>query len=1276
MFLGSVKDLGSLPKSTSRSKNSVADPSTEMELNHLRSQVRDLRKEVVNAKTDAKQNKVVCSDRQVLQLQEQLAHSKRQLDQAHSENETLLGRLEDGNNHSERAELEKNLAQAKMELDHEKSNHMNTSEAFAGARAELSQTQSELSNARKQIETNAQGSTEMDLLKEECRTLHQEVERLTGQVDCLTGKEQLASGRASQGDTAILENESLKKRLVTSQENVTNLQKEVAILKAPSSGDVSQNEMEQALRTECAGLHTDIEKLKQQLDEQTAKAQYVVSPKKATADVQAQNANLKSQVDSFSSQVQDLTNQLSRTQSELSTAKQMVESKNSDLHVLQQEREILEDSVRHAEETSTERERLQGEVAEHIASKQELERQISQKEQENNQLKEKLQQAKEFVNKKIEEYSKKAEAAQEMAGSLNSQLATVSRELETERSRSEACAKKCERLEQELGESDAKIKHLNLRSEQSATSSETHVRQRAEMKDQVVLLQNEVSAKRALVEEHNRCLEDQKDELKAKDILVNTHLGRVRELESEISTLQEKITQTEQRNEELLELSREEKQQLEKKSAAGLVELESQIKNLKQTHQANVDGLESQLADARAELEAAQSASASAQPIQAKQEDSGTALKDSQEKTEQLQKQLQEKDEQIQAIKEKAVTKLNDLKAALESATQAKSILEEQLASKEKEINEIAQKLHHFTETDSKNTDEMAKRAQELREELEDTRNLLAAKSDAAESLTRRVSQLEKDAADREDEQVVSTLEAAEAIREDLETSQKEKGKLETSLSQVQTTLSHVESSLAEKDKELLSITTQFQELQSAIEKFEQEKAASREQTHAAEERQKDFEIRVGTLRQELEASEKAAEDQKQLAEQHKIDAQKALQNEISQEREEQKELWSKRLHDAITKIELKHEETVKSMNNKIQYAVTAKLRVEKEHNDLKQSLADQQENHECSRELSNLEEIPEGKTAAAAPDKTPPRQREVEAAAAAATTFELKFALTGPLGIEFNEFEYPYIVSKVHEGKVASSFDIRPNDELISVKNEILTEKHDWESMVKLLSERPVAVVFKRPPAGSSSVTGSGSGWMSSMTSALNTSTISSGLSKGMSMASDLATPYHQKMANKKQANKDEEIKFLRQGNSESLQVIDHLTQERDAIQKRFDEMKNALVGASANEEENESGEDSAEHKKRQIKVSGAAVVQYASKIEQLEKEKNAIVKEAELLRAQDKSAAEKHLKLQEETLTQKIAELEHLNAGLKSQCDSLEVQVTSSLDKISKADKVITNY
>ena len=93
-------------------------------------------------------------------------------------------------------------------------------------------------------------------------------------------------------------------------------------------------------------------------------------------------------------------------------------------------------------------------------------------------------------------------------------------------------------------------------------------------------------------------------------------------------------------------------------------------------------------------------------------------------------------------------------------------------------------------------------------------------------------------------------------------------------------------------------------------------------------------------------------------------------------------------------------------------------------------------------------------------------RQRDFEEAPAAATTFELKFALTGPLGIEFNGFEYPYIVSKVHPGSVALQNEIRPNDELVSIQNEILTEEHDWDTMVKLLSERPVVVVFKRPPA------------------------------------------------------------------------------------------------------------------------------------------------------------------------------------------------------------------
>eukprot|EP00929_Paragymnodinium_shiwhaense_P029135 TRINITY_DN16768_c0_g1_i2.p1 TRINITY_DN16768_c0_g1~~TRINITY_DN16768_c0_g1_i2.p1 ORF type:complete len:738 (-),score=305.87 TRINITY_DN16768_c0_g1_i2:98-2311(-) len=81
------------------------------------------------------------------------------------------------------------------------------------------------------------------------------------------------------------------------------------------------------------------------------------------------------------------------------------------------------------------------------------------------------------------------------------------------------------------------------------------------------------------------------------------------------------------------------------------------------------------------------------------------------------------------------------------------------------------------------------------------------------------------------------------------------------------------------------------------------------------------------------------------------------------------------------------------------------------------------------------------------------------------ATFFEVMFALEGSLGLEFQQLSAPYVVTQVHEGKVATGLGIASGDELVAVGGTAVTEA-SWEELVTCLSTRPVVARFCRDPA------------------------------------------------------------------------------------------------------------------------------------------------------------------------------------------------------------------
>jgi len=103
------------------------------------------------------------------------------------------------------------------------------------------------------------------------------------------------------------------------------------------------------------------------------------------------------------------------------------------------------------------------------------------------------------------------------------------------------------------------------------------------------------------------------------------------------------------------------------------------------------------------------------------------------------------------------------------------------------------------------------------------------------------------------------------------------------------------------------------------------------------------------------------------------------------------------------------------------------------------------------------------GAQAAAAPEE-PAKADTSGEESATATTFEVMFALEGPLGLQFRQLSAPYVVQEVHANRVASGLGISAGDELVMVAEESVTEA-PWEALVQRLSKRPVVARFRRYP-------------------------------------------------------------------------------------------------------------------------------------------------------------------------------------------------------------------
>jgi len=98
----------------------------------------------------------------------------------------------------------------------------------------------------------------------------------------------------------------------------------------------------------------------------------------------------------------------------------------------------------------------------------------------------------------------------------------------------------------------------------------------------------------------------------------------------------------------------------------------------------------------------------------------------------------------------------------------------------------------------------------------------------------------------------------------------------------------------------------------------------------------------------------------------------------------------------------------------------------------------------------------------------------------AVAPCFEALFALTGPLGLEFQRQSAPYVVSRIHASGVAVGLGISPGDQLVAVAEEDVTQV-PWSDLVQRLGQRPVVVRFRRAQTKED---GEGSGLISSVSS------------------------------------------------------------------------------------------------------------------------------------------------------------------------------------------------
>ncbi|CAE8667583.1 unnamed protein product [Polarella glacialis] len=102
------------------------------------------------------------------------------------------------------------------------------------------------------------------------------------------------------------------------------------------------------------------------------------------------------------------------------------------------------------------------------------------------------------------------------------------------------------------------------------------------------------------------------------------------------------------------------------------------------------------------------------------------------------------------------------------------------------------------------------------------------------------------------------------------------------------------------------------------------------------------------------------------------------------------------------------------------------------------------------------------------------------------ATKIEITFDRPGSLGIEFCELKSPFLVQEVHSHGLAYGQDLQKGDLLLTAGGQAV-DGLPWDTLVGLLTQRPVSVTFKREPArGTTDHAGSAAALLTGFTSNL----------------------------------------------------------------------------------------------------------------------------------------------------------------------------------------------
>ncbi|CAE8720045.1 unnamed protein product, partial [Polarella glacialis] len=102
------------------------------------------------------------------------------------------------------------------------------------------------------------------------------------------------------------------------------------------------------------------------------------------------------------------------------------------------------------------------------------------------------------------------------------------------------------------------------------------------------------------------------------------------------------------------------------------------------------------------------------------------------------------------------------------------------------------------------------------------------------------------------------------------------------------------------------------------------------------------------------------------------------------------------------------------------------------------------------------------------------------------ATKIEITFDRPGSLGIEFCELKSPFLVQEVHSHGLAYGQDLQKGDLLLTAGGQAV-DGLPWDTLVGILTQRPVSVTFKREPArGTTDHAGSAAALLTGFTSNL----------------------------------------------------------------------------------------------------------------------------------------------------------------------------------------------